>query len=64
MDTGRKTMTTQDITREYSFQDDGFTILRNAFTEETHIPLRQEANEIIPGPNIFMYENSPGEYAP
>jgi phytanoyl-CoA hydroxylase len=40
-------MSDQSITREYSFEDDGFTILRNVFSEETLAPLRQEANAII-----------------
>ncbi len=40
-------MNRQDIPREYSFHEDGFTILRNLYHEETLVPLRQEVDAII-----------------
>lgn len=37
----------QNTHREYSFREDGFTILRNVFDEETLAPLREEVDAII-----------------
>jgi len=40
-------MKTQSTTREYSIQEDGFTIMRNVFSEDVLAPLRKETEEIV-----------------